>query len=94
MQRAIRDEGIEQPGDLQELDEERHLTERRQSAGAVPFDRHRAAKRVERRPSRIGAGTNHRLITRRVSGRQRGSVDHVPEFARFSPPRPSPNCVY
>ena len=47
MQRAIRNESIEQAAPFQKIDEERQLPERRQRRLSMPFDMHRPGETVE-----------------------------------------------
>ena len=68
VQRAIRDERLEQTRRLQKIDEERQLAERRESRRMVPFDPHRTGETVHN-DGAAGAGPkrNRRLFTRRVN---------------------------
>jgi hypothetical protein len=66
-QRTVGDEGVEQPGRLEEVDEERQLAKRRHRRFVVPFDPDRTKEAVEIDASRPLPRNNHRLFTRQVS---------------------------
>ena len=71
VQRTIGDERIEQTRSLQKVDEERQLTQRRESRRVIPFDPHRTGETVDHqrlRPRRRDSKRNRRLFTCRVNG--------------------------
>ena len=92
-QRAIRDEGVEQPRRLQIVDEEGKLTERCHRRLVVPFDPHRAAETVDLDPGGVLLD-NQRLFTRRVRRKGVGIACHALQNARFSPSRQRAKCCF
>ena len=81
-QRTVRHPGIEQPAELEELDEERQLPERRRRRRRVPFDVHPAAKAIGTQTNRFRQIFYRRLLTRRVS---RESFDKLRHSSRYQP---------
>src|SRR3954471_7679042 len=78
-QRAVRHPAVEQATLLQVFNEERQLTERRHRLRSIPLDVHLTAERVgNRRPF-----LNLRLLTRRVSQRNRQICRHLQAIRRF-----------
>src|SRR4051794_40232428 len=78
-QRAVRHPAVEQATSLQVFNEERQLTERRHRLRSIPLDVHPTAERVgNRRPF-----LNLRLLTRRVSQRNRQICRHLQAIRRF-----------
>jgi hypothetical protein len=68
-QRTVGDEGVEQPGRLEEVDEERKLAKRRHRRFMVPLNPDRTKETVEIDPFRPIRRHNHRSLTRWASPR-------------------------
>ena len=66
-QRTVDDEGVEQPGCFEEMDEERELAERRHRRLMVPFDTDRPKEAVDVDASGRLARDNQGLFTGWVS---------------------------
>jgi hypothetical protein len=94
MQRAIRNESVEQTGRFQEIDEERQLPERRQRRPGIPFDTHLAGKTVEVYARRRTFVFNRRLFTRRVKGWGGEIVHHAPDNATIRAKSKAANCRF
>src|SRR5208283_1696781 len=93
MQRAIRNESIEQAAPFQKIDEERQLPERRQRRLGIPFDMHRPGETVEAHALRRAFVFNRRLLTRKVNGGMRKIGHYANDNARFSSNPNQPTAV-
>ena len=79
-QRTVPNPGIEQAAELEELDEERQLPERRRRRTRVPLDVHPAAEGIGTQTNRFRQNFYRRLLTRRVS---RESFDRLRHASRY-----------
>src|SRR5271166_874257 len=93
MQRAIRNESIEQAAPFQKIDEERQLPERRQRRLGIPFDMHRPGETVEAHALQRAFVFNRRLLTRKVNGGTRKIGHYANDNARFSSNPNQPTAV-
>ena len=81
-QRTVRHPGIEQAAQLEKLDEERQLPERRRRRRRVPFDVHPPAEGIGVQTNCFRQKFYRRLLTRRVS---RKSFDMLRHASRYQP---------
>ena len=93
MQRAIRNESIEQAAPFQKIDEERQLPERRQRRLGIPFDMHRPGETAEAHALQRAFVFNRRLLTPKVNGGTRKIGHYANDNARFSSNPNQPTAV-
>src|SRR5512144_1523653 len=75
-------QGSKQAAELEELDEERQLPERRRRRTRVPLDVHPAAEGIGTQTNRSRRNFYRRLLTRRVSEQRNVWLHHA---ARYQP---------
>src|SRR5262245_4006632 len=92
VQRAVGNQGVEHPGRLEKLDEERRLADRREGCVRIPLHMHPTGPAIERHPLGSGLPINRRLPTPAVSGDIALCTAHAIHNAPNSSPRNHSNC--